>query len=116
MLPSSSDGFECCRKLYEQDKFPGAKIIPIFEKYFGKFERRNLLEVKQLEQLLTRAPFVIFTMSDLCSWVGAKPLPRLLLGQAGDSLRSGRCQENKAGISYSCERLVDRGFPSILIY
>ena len=33
------------RKLYEQDLFPGAPIIPLFEKYFGKFEERDFSEV-----------------------------------------------------------------------
>ena len=35
------------RKLYEQDKFPGAPIIPVFEKYFGKFEDRDFSEVEK---------------------------------------------------------------------
>ena len=33
------------RKLYEQDLFPGAPIIPLFEKYFGKYEERDFSEV-----------------------------------------------------------------------
>ena len=37
--------FEYFRKLYEEYKFPGAPIIPIFEKYFGKFDERNFTEV-----------------------------------------------------------------------
>ena len=34
------------RKLYEPNLFPGALIIPLFEKYFGKYEERDYSEVK----------------------------------------------------------------------
>ena len=33
------------RKLYEPDTFPLAPILPLYEKYFGKPEDRNLQEV-----------------------------------------------------------------------
>merc|ERR550539_841072 len=33
------------RKLYEPDLFPGAPIIPLFDKYFGKIEERDFSEI-----------------------------------------------------------------------
>ena len=33
------------RKLYQPSQFPDAKVLPVFERYFGKPEERNYSEV-----------------------------------------------------------------------
>ena len=33
------------RKLYEPDLYPGAPVLPIFDKYFGEFQTRNYSQV-----------------------------------------------------------------------
>ena len=34
------------RKLFEPDLYPGAPVLPVFEKYFGQFQTRNYSQVK----------------------------------------------------------------------
>ena len=36
------------RKLYESSTFPHAPILPIYERYFGPAEERNLQEIRSV--------------------------------------------------------------------
>ena len=39
------------RKLFEPEFYPKAKVLRIFDKYFGKYESRNLREVSEYYHL-----------------------------------------------------------------
>ena len=39
------------RKLYEPETFPLAPVLPLYQKYFGKPEDRNLQEICSVSQL-----------------------------------------------------------------
>ena len=43
------------RKLFEPKNFPDANILSIFDKYFGKFDDRDLHEVRMRQFWITKS-------------------------------------------------------------
>ena len=41
------------RKLYEPETFPLAPVLPLYEKYFGRPEDRNLQEICSVGEMMT---------------------------------------------------------------
>ena len=59
------------RKLYEPHLYPGAPVLPIFDKYFGDFQIRNYSQVRNIFHLNSLLK-ILMKSADLCCWLGAE--------------------------------------------
>ena len=73
------------RKLYESSLFPGAGVLPIFERYFGPAAGRNLSRYNIFLILLIEIP-----AQGVRSWLGAEPGPHGGAGGAGGGVQAVR--------------------------